>query len=183
MLDLSTIKKRYGLCRTGRPNGLSYYHRQSQLIIHCIQHLTIHATIQRFQEQSTISKLLSEMTPEQKDHYNELETTAAALREEVEAGRTQLEFLNKERTEFATEISGSQVSAWKILQSSVREQRQSMRASRLQILEGVGSSYLPNNRKPMRKNGYRVEAKRRLCWYVIAYHTPHFTWPANLMIE
>lgn len=62
-----------------------------------------------FQEQSTISKLLADMTPEQKEQYSELEATAAALREEVETARTQLDFLNKEKHEFSTEISGSQV--------------------------------------------------------------------------
>ncbi|XP_062524780.1 intraflagellar transport protein 74 homolog [Bombyx mori] len=60
-------------------------------------------------EQSTITKILAEMTVEQKDQYNELQTTAAALREEVEQSRTQLDLLNREKEEFAREISGSQI--------------------------------------------------------------------------
>ncbi|XP_063548316.1 intraflagellar transport protein 74 homolog [Cydia strobilella] len=60
-------------------------------------------------EQSTISKLLSEMTPEQKDQYNELEATAAALREEAEHSRTQIDLLTKEKDQFSKEISGSQI--------------------------------------------------------------------------
>lgn len=49
------------------------------------------------------------MTQEQKDEYNELEATAAALREEVEQARTQIDHLNREKEEFSKEISGSQV--------------------------------------------------------------------------
>lgn len=49
------------------------------------------------------------MTEEQKDQYNELEATAAALREEVEQARTQIDILNREKEEFSKEISGSQV--------------------------------------------------------------------------
>ncbi|CAB3241070.1 unnamed protein product [Arctia plantaginis] len=60
-------------------------------------------------EQSTITKLLAEMTQEQKDQYNELEATAAALREEVEQARTQIDHLNREKEEFNKEISGSQI--------------------------------------------------------------------------
>ncbi|KAJ8735798.1 hypothetical protein PYW07_007418 [Mythimna separata] len=60
-------------------------------------------------EQSTITKLLAEMTQEQKDEYNELEATAAALREEVEQARTQIDHLNREKEEFSKEISGSQI--------------------------------------------------------------------------
>ncbi|XP_063899600.1 intraflagellar transport protein 74 homolog [Helicoverpa armigera] len=60
-------------------------------------------------EQSTITKLLAEMTQEQKDEYNELEATAAALREEVEQARTQIDHLNREKDEFSKEISGSQI--------------------------------------------------------------------------
>ncbi|KAL4716826.1 hypothetical protein ACJJTC_012637 [Scirpophaga incertulas] len=60
-------------------------------------------------EQSTITKLLAEMTQEQKDQFNELEFTAAALREEVEQARTQLDHLNREKEEFSKEISGSQI--------------------------------------------------------------------------
>ncbi|XP_063823995.1 intraflagellar transport protein 74 homolog [Ostrinia nubilalis] len=60
-------------------------------------------------EQSTISKLLAEMTQEQKDQYNELEATAAALREEVEQARAQLDHLSREKEEFSKEISGSQI--------------------------------------------------------------------------
>ncbi|KAM3967630.1 intraflagellar transport protein 74 homolog [Aphomia sociella] len=60
-------------------------------------------------EQSTISKLLAEMTPEQRDQYNELETAAAALREEVEQTRIQIDHLNREKEEFSKEISGSQI--------------------------------------------------------------------------
>ncbi|XP_053619883.1 intraflagellar transport protein 74 homolog [Plodia interpunctella] len=60
-------------------------------------------------EQSTISKILSEMTPEQKDQYNDLESTAASLRDEVEQARTQLDHLNREKEEFNKEISGSQI--------------------------------------------------------------------------
>ena len=50
------------------------------------------------------------MTQEQKDEYNELEATAATLREEVEQARTQIDHLNREKEEFSKEISGSQVS-------------------------------------------------------------------------
>ncbi|XP_072940277.1 intraflagellar transport protein 74 homolog [Epargyreus clarus] len=60
-------------------------------------------------EQSTISKLLAEMTSEEKEKYIELEGTAAALREEVEQARTQIDLLNREKEEFSKEISGSQV--------------------------------------------------------------------------
>lgn len=60
-------------------------------------------------EQSTITKLLAEMTQEQKDEYNELEATAAALREEVEQARTHIDHLNREKDEFSKEISGSQI--------------------------------------------------------------------------
>ncbi|XP_022821387.1 intraflagellar transport protein 74 homolog [Spodoptera litura] len=60
-------------------------------------------------EQSTITKLLAEMTQEQKDEYNELEATAAALREEVEQARTHIDHLNREKGEFSKEISGSQI--------------------------------------------------------------------------
>ncbi|KAL0850877.1 hypothetical protein ABMA28_006786 [Loxostege sticticalis] len=60
-------------------------------------------------EQSTISKILAEMTQEQKEQYNELEATAAALREEVEQARAQLDHLNREKEEFSKEISGSQI--------------------------------------------------------------------------
>ncbi|CAH2102192.1 unnamed protein product [Euphydryas editha] len=60
-------------------------------------------------EQSTISKLLSEMTSEQKVQYNELETTAATLREEVEQARIQIDHLNREKEEFTKEITGSQI--------------------------------------------------------------------------
>ncbi|CAH1639908.1 unnamed protein product [Spodoptera littoralis] len=60
-------------------------------------------------EQSTITKLLAEMTQEQKDEYNELEATAAALREEVEQARTHIDHLNREKGEFNKEISGSQI--------------------------------------------------------------------------
>lgn len=49
------------------------------------------------------------MTQEQKEQYNELEATAAALREEVEQARAQLDHLNREKEEFSKEISGSQV--------------------------------------------------------------------------
>lgn len=61
------------------------------------------------QEQSTISNLLVEMTPEQRDQYNDLETTAATLREEVEQSRSQIDHLSKEKDQFSKEISGSQV--------------------------------------------------------------------------
>ncbi|XP_045459676.1 intraflagellar transport protein 74 homolog [Melitaea cinxia] len=60
-------------------------------------------------EQSTISHLLAEMTPEQKTQYNELETTAATLREEVEQARIQIDHLNREKEEFTKEITGSQI--------------------------------------------------------------------------
>ncbi|XP_049882411.1 intraflagellar transport protein 74 homolog isoform X2 [Pectinophora gossypiella] len=60
-------------------------------------------------EQSTLTQLLQEMTPEQKDQYNELERTAAALREEAEQARTQIDHLNREKEEFSKEISGSQI--------------------------------------------------------------------------
>ncbi|XP_073958337.1 intraflagellar transport protein 74 homolog isoform X3 [Choristoneura fumiferana] len=60
-------------------------------------------------EQSTISNLLVEMTPEQRDQYNELETTATALREEVEQSRAQIDHLSKEKDQFSKEISGSQI--------------------------------------------------------------------------
>ncbi|XP_060807667.1 intraflagellar transport protein 74 homolog [Amyelois transitella] len=60
-------------------------------------------------EQSTISKILSEMTPEQKDQFNELKATAAALREDVEQARNQVDHLNREKEEFSKEISGSQI--------------------------------------------------------------------------
>ncbi|KAI5645010.1 hypothetical protein NE865_02984 [Phthorimaea operculella] len=60
-------------------------------------------------EQSTLTQLLAEMTPEQKAQYNELEATAAALREEVEQARTQIDHLNREKAEFNKEISGSQL--------------------------------------------------------------------------
>lgn len=62
-----------------------------------------------FQEQSTIVSLLAEMTQEQKDQYNELEATAAALRSEAELARSQIDHLNREKEEFSKEISGSQV--------------------------------------------------------------------------
>ncbi|CAH0727545.1 unnamed protein product, partial [Brenthis ino] len=60
-------------------------------------------------EQSNISKLLSEMSPEEKQQYNQLEATAAALRVEVEQTRQQIDHLNREKEEFAKEISGSQI--------------------------------------------------------------------------
>ncbi|KAJ2948052.1 hypothetical protein O0L34_g9849 [Tuta absoluta] len=60
-------------------------------------------------EQSTLTQLLAEMTPEQKAQYNELEATAASLREEVEQARTQIDHLNREKAEFNKEISGSQL--------------------------------------------------------------------------
>lgn len=50
------------------------------------------------------------MPPEQKAQYGELEARAAALREEVDQARTQLEHLSREKTEFSKEISASQVS-------------------------------------------------------------------------
>lgn len=49
------------------------------------------------------------MTPEQKTQYNELEITAATLREEVEQARIQIDHLNREKDEFTKEITGSQV--------------------------------------------------------------------------
>lgn len=49
------------------------------------------------------------MTPDQKVQYDELETTATALREKVEQSRTQIDHLSREKDEFAKEISGSQV--------------------------------------------------------------------------
>lgn len=69
----------------------------------CVQHLML------FQEQSTLSQLLAEMTPDQKVQYEELEATGIALREEVEQARTQIDHLSREKDEFAKEISGSQV--------------------------------------------------------------------------
>ncbi|CAH2050773.1 unnamed protein product, partial [Iphiclides podalirius] len=60
-------------------------------------------------EQSSISQLLAEMSPEQREQYNELETAAAALREEVEQARTQMDHLSREREEFNREISVSQI--------------------------------------------------------------------------
>ncbi|KPJ16488.1 Intraflagellar transport protein 74-like [Papilio machaon] len=60
-------------------------------------------------EQSTISELLSEMSPEQRKQYNELEATAAALREEAEQARTHIDNLTKEKEEFNKEISMSQI--------------------------------------------------------------------------
>ncbi|XP_050362720.1 intraflagellar transport protein 74 homolog [Nymphalis io] len=60
-------------------------------------------------EQSTISKLLSDMTTEQKSQYNELEATAAGLREEVEQARIQIDHLNREKEEFTKEITSSQI--------------------------------------------------------------------------
>ncbi|XP_034834735.1 intraflagellar transport protein 74 homolog [Maniola hyperantus] len=60
-------------------------------------------------EQSSISKILSEMTPEQKEQYSELESNAAALREEVEQARIQIDHLTREKEEFGKEISGSQI--------------------------------------------------------------------------
>ncbi|XP_014356504.2 intraflagellar transport protein 74 homolog [Papilio machaon] len=60
-------------------------------------------------EQSTISELLSEMSPEQRKQYNELEANAAALREEAEQARTQIDNLTKEKEEFNKEISMSQI--------------------------------------------------------------------------
>ncbi|KAG7310434.1 hypothetical protein JYU34_003210 [Plutella xylostella] len=60
-------------------------------------------------EQSTISKILADMSPEQKAQYGELEARAAALREEVDQARTQLEHLSREKTEFSKEISASQI--------------------------------------------------------------------------
>ncbi|XP_045768948.1 intraflagellar transport protein 74 homolog [Maniola jurtina] len=60
-------------------------------------------------EQSSISKILSEMTPEQKEQYSELEANAAALREEVEQARIQIDHLTREKEEFSKEISGSQL--------------------------------------------------------------------------
>lgn len=53
------------------------------------------------------------MTQEQKDQYNELEATAAVLREEVEQARNQVDHLNREKEEFQREISGSQVREFK----------------------------------------------------------------------
>lgn len=49
------------------------------------------------------------MTQEQKDQYNELEATAASLREEVEQARNQVDSLSREKEEFSKEIAGSQV--------------------------------------------------------------------------
>ncbi|XP_023935720.2 intraflagellar transport protein 74 homolog [Bicyclus anynana] len=60
-------------------------------------------------EQSSISNLLSEMTSEQKEQYNELEANAALLREEVDQARIQIDHLSREKEEFAKEISGSQI--------------------------------------------------------------------------
>ncbi|CAG9136351.1 unnamed protein product [Plutella xylostella] len=60
-------------------------------------------------EQSTISKILADMSPEQKAQYGELEARAAALREEVDQARSQLEHLSREKTEFSKEISASQI--------------------------------------------------------------------------
>lgn len=62
-----------------------------------------------FQERSTITSLLAEMTQEQKDQYSELEATAAALRADAEQARSQVDHLNREKDEFSKEISGSQV--------------------------------------------------------------------------
>lgn len=69
-----------------------------------------------FQEQSTLSQLLAEMTPDQKAQYDELEATATALREKVEQSRTQIDHLSREKDEFTKEISGSQV----IINESIR---------------------------------------------------------------
>ncbi|CAK1540254.1 unnamed protein product [Leptosia nina] len=60
-------------------------------------------------EQFTLSNILSEMTQEQKDQYNELEVSAAALREEVEQARSHIDNLNREKEEFNKEISSSQI--------------------------------------------------------------------------
>lgn len=48
------------------------------------------------------------MTQDQKFQYNELEATAAALRDEVEQTRNQIEHLTKEKDEFFREISSTQ---------------------------------------------------------------------------
>ncbi|XP_048489345.1 intraflagellar transport protein 74 homolog [Plutella xylostella] len=60
-------------------------------------------------EQSTITKILADMPPEQKAQYGELEARAAALREEVDQARSQLGHLSREKTEFSKEISASQI--------------------------------------------------------------------------
>lgn len=62
-----------------------------------------------FQEQSNLSQLLAEITPDQKVQYDELEATATDLRDKVEQSRTQIDHLSREKDEFAKEISGSQV--------------------------------------------------------------------------
>lgn len=49
------------------------------------------------------------MNQEQKDQYNELESTAVALRDEVEQARIHIDQLNREKQEFTKEIAGSQV--------------------------------------------------------------------------
>ncbi|XP_038208103.1 intraflagellar transport protein 74 homolog [Zerene cesonia] len=60
-------------------------------------------------EQSALSQILTEMTQEQKDQYNELNAAAFALREEVEQARSQIEHLSKEKDEFYKDISSSQL--------------------------------------------------------------------------
>lgn len=49
------------------------------------------------------------MTQDQKDQYSDLQATAAALRDEVEQARNQIEQLNKAKEEFNRDISSTQV--------------------------------------------------------------------------
>ncbi|CAH4031372.1 unnamed protein product [Pieris brassicae] len=60
-------------------------------------------------EQITLTRILTEMTQDQKFQYSDLEATAATLRGEVEQARTQIEHLNKEKDEFFREISSTQM--------------------------------------------------------------------------
>ncbi|XP_022130307.2 intraflagellar transport protein 74 homolog isoform X1 [Pieris rapae] len=60
-------------------------------------------------EQTTLTRILTEMTQDQKFQYSDLEATAATLRGEVEQARTQIEHLNKEKDEFFREISSTQM--------------------------------------------------------------------------
>ncbi|CAF4796814.1 unnamed protein product [Pieris macdunnoughi] len=60
-------------------------------------------------EQTTLARILTEMTQDQKFQYSDVEATAATLRGEVEQARTQIEHLNKEKDEFFREISSTQI--------------------------------------------------------------------------
>ncbi|XP_041975723.1 intraflagellar transport protein 74 homolog [Aricia agestis] len=61
------------------------------------------------EERSTISKLLSEMSAQEREQYDRLERAAVALRDDVDRARTHIDRLRREKDEFIKDISGSQI--------------------------------------------------------------------------